>query len=277
MQPCDVLRGESAVVLGIPHAGTFIPDTLHSRLNAAGLALADTDWHIDKLYEDLLPGATLVKANFHRYVVDANRDPQGTSLYPGQNTTTLCPLTDFDGKPIYVTGEEPATDEIEARRQAWHAPYHAALKAEIDRVRKLHGTVLLYDCHSIRSKLPFLFDGRLPDLNIGTNDSMTCAPEIEDTAVSMCKAAEGYSFVLNGRFKGGWTTRHYGRPETGVHAVQMELAQRTYLTTETAPFAYDADKAGKLRKPLKTILNALAATATSLHKQKQDVTGADNG
>ena len=264
MQAVEVIRGDGPIVLGVPHAGTFVPDDIRERLNDTGLKLADTDWHVDRLYADMLPGATMVKANFHRYVIDANRDPEGVSLYPGQNTTSLCPTTDFDGRPIYHAGTEPVPHEIEARRLAWHAPYHAALAAELERVRARHGVAILYDCHSIRSVVPFLFEGTLPDFNTGTNTGTTCAPEIEAAVVGRTEAAEGYTSVLNGRFKGGWTTRHYGRPEEGFHAIQMELAQKTHLATEDTPFAYDEEKAEQLRVPLKDILSALADLAPTL-------------
>ena len=340
MQPVDVFRGDGPVVLGVPHAGTFVPDDIKARFNDTGLKLADTDWHVDRLYSDLLPGATMVKANFHRYVIDANRDPEGVSLYPGQNTTTLCPTTDFDGRPIYQSGMEPETGEIEARRLAWHAPYHAALQAEMERVRAKHGVAILYDCHSIRSVVPFLFEGTLPDFNTGTNNGTTCASAIEarrlawhapyhaalqaemervrakhgvailydchsirsvvpflfegtlpdfntgtnngttcasaiEAAVVACtQAAEGYTSILNGRFKGGWTTRHYGRPAEGFHAIQMELAQKTHLATEDTPFAYDEAKADRLRTHLKDILSALENLAPSLFQNNTQ--GANN-
>jgi N-formylglutamate deformylase len=274
MQPVDVFRGDGPVVLGVPHAGTFVPDDIKARFNDTGLKLADTDWHVDRLYSDLLPGATMVKANFHRYVIDANRDPEGVSLYPGQNTTTLCPTTDFDGRPIYQSGTEPQTSEIEARRLAWHAPYHAALQAEMERVRAKHGVAILYDCHSIRSVVPFLFEGTLPDFNTGTNNGTTCASAIEAAVVASTQAAEGYTSILNGRFKGGWTTRHYGRPAEGFHAIQMELAQKTHLATEDTPFAYDEAKADRLRTHLKDILSALENLAPSLFQNNTQ--GANN-
>ncbi len=274
MQPVDVFRGDGPVVLGVPHAGTFVPDDIKARFNDTGLKLADTDWHVDRLYSDLLPGATMVKANFHRYVIDANRDPEGVSLYPGQNTTTLCPTTDFDGRPIYQSGMEPETGEIEARRLAWHAPYHAALQAEMERVRAKHGVAILYDCHSIRSVVPFLFEGTLPDFNTGTNNGTTCASAIEAAVVACAQAAEGYTSILNGRFKGGWTTRHYGRPAEGFHAIQMELAQKTHLATEDTPFAYDEAKADRLRTHLKDILSALENLAPSLFQNNTQ--GANN-
>ena len=262
MTPVEVYQGTGPIVLGLPHTGTYVPDAIADRLNENGRLLADTDWHIDQLYAGLLPQVTTVRAVFHRYVIDANRDPEGQSLYPGQNTTTLVPLTDFDGHPIWSTPPDAA--DVAARRAAFHAPYHAALSAELARVRDLHGVAILYDCHSIRSRIPFLFDGTLPDFNIGTNMTTTCAPQIEAATARICAQADGYSHVINGRFKGGWTTRHYGRPAEGFHAIQMELAQSTYLAQETPPWIYDTAKAGRLRPHLASILTALADMAPTL-------------
>jgi len=262
--PVEVDRGDAPVILGLPHTGTWLPDDIAARLNATGRALADTDWHIHDLYAGLLPGVTTVRATFHRYLIDANRGPDDASLYPGQNTTGLCPTTDFDGLPIWRDGEAPRPDEIAARTAAFHAPYHAALAAEIARVRAAHGVAILYDAHSIRSRIPFLFDGTLPDLNVGTSDGATCAPSVEAVVLAACRAATGYTYVANGRFKGGWTTRHYGRPETGVHAIQMELAQSTYLAAEAPPWTLDPERADRLRGHLGTLLHALAALAPDL-------------
>ena len=254
MNPVEISRGDSPVILGLPHTGLHVPDDVLDRLSDTGRALADTDWNIHRLYADLLPGATTVRATFHRYVIDANRDPSGKSLYPGQNTTTLCPLIDFDNNPLYREGMEPDAAEIETRRAAFHEPYHAALRAEIERVRERHGVAVLYDCHSIRSVVPFLFEGTLPDFNIGDNDGTTCAPGITGIVETLCRRATDYTTVVNGRFRGGWTTRHYGRPETGVHAIQMELTQSSHLKAETSPFELDPDKTRKLRVVLADIL-----------------------
>ena len=262
MTPVDVKQGVGPIVLGLPHTGTYVPVCIAGDLNENGRALTDTDWHIDRLYDGLLPHVTTVRANFHRYVIDANRDPAGVSLYPGQNTTTLVPLTDFDGRDIW---QAPPTDaDIADRLAAYHAPYHAALAAELARVHETHGIAILYDCHSIRSDIPHLFDGTLPDLNIGTNEGATCAAVIETEVTRICAQAKGYSSVLNGRFKGGWTTRHYGQPNKGFHAIQMELAQSTYLTEEAAPWTYDPTKADRLRPLLRDILNALTDLAPTL-------------
>ncbi len=263
MQVFSVQRGDGPIVLGQPHGGTFVPDDIAARLNANGQNLADTDWHINQLYDGLRANATVVQSHVHRYVIDANRDPAGASLYPGQNTTTLVPLTDFDGQLIWVEGQEPSADEIESRRIAYHAPYHNALEQELERVRAKHGVAILFDCHSIRSKIPFLFEGTLPDMNIGTDGGVTCAPGIEAAAYEFSHSSP-YSTVLNGRFRGGWTTRRYGRPNEGLHAIQMELAQSTYLSTETPPWAFDDKKAERLRRWLVDILDAIQDTALEL-------------
>ena len=262
MTPVCVIQGTSPIVLGVPHTGTYVPDDIIANLNDNGRKLADTDWHIDLLYDGLLADVTTVKANFHRYVIDANRDPDGSSLYPGQNTTTLVPLTDFDGADIWKSA--PTSAEISKRRAQFHAPYHLALSAELARVRALHGVAILFDCHSIRSEIPFLFDGTLPDFNIGTNFGTTCAAQIEATATGICENADGYTATVNGRFKGGWTTRHYGQPASGVHALQMELAQSTYLVDEADPWTYDQGSADRLRPHLTQTLTALADLAPTL-------------
>lgn len=256
--PVQVSRGSSPVVLGLPHTGTWLPPEVRQALNRRGLVLADTDWHVEALYEGLLPQATVVRCQVHRYAIDVNRDPEGESLYPGQNTTGLCPETDFDGKPIYREGMAPDADAVARRRAAVHAPYHAAMRAEMERVRGLHGHAILFDCHSIRSQIPYLFAGRLPDFNVGTNGGVTCAPEIEGAVMRICESARPYASVLNGRFKGGWTTRAYGRPSEGWHAIQLELAQRTYMA-ESPPWRYEPAKAVRLRRYLRNILETLAA------------------
>ncbi len=262
MSRVEISRGDGPLVLGLPHTGTWLPDDVSAKLNDRGRALADTDWHIDRLYDGLVEGATTVRATFHRYLIDANRDPTGASLYPGQNTTGLVPLTDFDGKPIWDAPPDAA--EIEDRRQRYHAAYHAALEAELTGTRDRHGVAILYDCHSIRSRIPHLFPGTLPDFNIGTNGGTSCAAALEARVAATCAAHPEYSSVLNGRFKGGWTTRHYGRPREGIHAIQMELAQSAYLADEAPPWSYDRAKAHRLRPILTRILSDLAAMAATL-------------
>lgn len=263
----DVQRGSSPVVLGFPHTGTDVPPAIWDRLNENGRLLADTDWHIHTLYAGLLHEATTVRATFHRYVIDANRDPAGSSLYPGQNTTGLVPKTDFNGVPIWAADATPTEADHTERVAAFHAPYHAALAAEVARVKAIHGVAVLYDCHSIRSRIPFLFDGLLPDFNVGTDEGRSCDPAIAAATLAVVERATGYSHVLNGRFKGGWTTRHYGRPTTDVHAIQMELAQSTHLASESQPFAYDLDAAERLRPHLKAVLEAIESAALRTRTQ----------
>jgi len=227
-----VHRGDAPLVIAFPHGGTDLAG-LDEQFVSPWHAQIDTDWWIADLYAfaaDL--GATLVATTISRSVIDMNRDPSGASLYPGQATTELCPTTTFDGEPLYRF-DQPDEASITQRLNLYHRPYHDALTAELDRLQATHGRVVLYDAHSIRSHVPRLFDGELPQFNIGTNGGATCAPELETIVANIC-AASGRSHVVNGRFKGGWTTRHYGRPEDGVHAIQIELAQRGYMTEPDA-------------------------------------------
>ncbi|MEP9402098.1 N-formylglutamate deformylase [Sphingomonas sp. VNH70] len=257
-----VTRGDAPLVLGIPHAGTDIPADLEGRFVSPWLARKDADWWIDRLYAfaaDL--GATIVATPVSRSVIDCNRDPGGASLYPGQATTELCPTTTFDGEPLYRADEAPDAGEIAARRTAFFDPYHAALAGEIARLRDRHPRVVLYDCHSIRSRVPRLFDGELPQFNIGTDGGRTCDPALRDRVARIC-ADSGDSLVVDGRFRGGWTTRHYGRPATGVHAIQMELAMRGYLDEPAAvgadnwPAPLAPTRAARLTDTLLPVLRA---------------------
>lgn len=255
MKP-EVVIGQSPLLLAQPHGGIDIPKDIETRLSDLGRAKPDTDWHITRLYDGLVDDATRVSTPVHRYVIDANRDPADQSLYPGQNTTSLCPTTSFDGEAIYRPGQEPSADEIAERQRRFHQPYHDALAEQLERIHQRHGYAILYDCHSIRSRVPFLFDGKLPDFNIGSNDGASCAPEIETAVRATCQAASDYRSVVNGRFKGGWTTRHYGEPARGRHAIQMELAQCNYML-EQAPWSWHDESADKLRAILAVILQNL--------------------
>lgn len=234
-----VHQGSAPLVIAIPHGGTSLAG-LDDEFVSPWLARLDTDWWIAELYDfarDL--GASIVSTDISRSVIDMNRDPSGASLYPGQATTELCPTTSFDGEPLYKASAP--TIDSDARKVAYHSPYHAALDAELQRVKAQHGIAVLYDAHSIRSHVPRLFDGPLPQFNIGTNGTATCAPALEQALEEIC-AASGQSYVVNGRFKGGWTTRHYGQPSEGIHAIQMELAQRGYMDepTDFAPGQWPA-------------------------------------
>jgi len=219
-----VTRGDVPLVLSLPHTGLEIPPEYSRRLRSPWLARKDTDWWVNELYDFAASlGATTVRTGISRTVIDVNRDPSGRSLYPGQATTELCPTTTFDGEPLYENGFEPGAAEIAARRASFFDPYHEAIVQEIARLRKVHAAVVLYDCHSIRSRIPRLFAGELPTFNIGTYDGKSCSPQL----TSIIEAAVGdsgeFSRVTNGRFKGGYTIRHHGRPDKGVHGVQMEL------------------------------------------------------
>jgi N-formylglutamate deformylase len=221
-----VRRGSVPLLLCMPHTGTSIPPAIEAQLASPWLARKDTDWWIERLYEfaaDL--DASIVRTGVARSVIDPNRDPSGASLYPGQATTELCPTTTFDGEPLYRAGCAPAAEEIAARRREYFEPYHQAIQEEIERLRRLHPELVLYDCHSIRSAVPRLFAGTLPNFNIGSFSGASCAASLTQRIERLCDGT-GFSRVTNGRFKGGYTTRHYGRPQDGVHAVQMELACR---------------------------------------------------
>lgn len=259
-----VQRSNAPLILAMPHGGTDIPDALLADFHSAWHARRDADWYIANLYAGLVE-ATIISTDISRSVIDVNRDPTGKSLYPGQATTELCPMTDFDGAPLYARGG-PDQAEIARRRKTYFEPYHDALAAEIERLRKIHARVVVYDCHSIRSVVPRLFDGELPELNIGTNRGATCDPCL---VKSVASAIATHSHVIDGRFRGGWTTRHYGRPDRGVHAIQMELAIRAYLREPVAPSPdnwppdYDAAFAAPLRATLSRILEGATAFGTA--------------
>lgn len=252
------------LVLSQPHVGTEIPASLAARMTAAACQVSDTDWWVGRLYDFAADiDASVIRARYSRYVIDLNRDPEGKSLYPGQTTTDLCPVDTFDGQPLYQPGNEPNASEISARRRDYFAPYHAALLDALDAARRRHGYAILYDCHSIRSVVPRLFEGALPTFNIGTNSGRSCASVIEAAVATACAAAQGYSVAVNGRFKGGWITRHYGAPEENIHAVQMELAQCAYMD-ELPPWRYDQKKAARLKIILRVMIDKALNAASAL-------------
>jgi formiminoglutamase len=258
----EVVRGSAPLLVSIPHTGTDIPPEIEAVLTSPWRARKDADWRIENLYDFAAGrGATMVRTPISRTVIDVNRDPSGASLYPGQATTGLCPTDTFDGEPLYRHGREPDAAEISRRRVLYFAPYHAALSAEIARLRRAHENVVLYDCHSIRSVVPRLFEGELPHMNIGTNGGASCSPALQAAVESICDGSP-FSWVANDRFKGGWITREYGRPDRGVHAVQMELACRGYVDEPMPsvdegnwPPAYEASRARTMRETLQSILD----------------------
>jgi len=267
----EIRRGNAPLLVSFPHSGTEIVRRLEGRFVSPWLARKDTDWWIDRLYGfagDL--GATTVRTSVSRSVIDVNRDPSGASLYPGMATTELCPTTTFDGEPLYRPDDMPGGEEITSRRSTWFDPYHNTLAEEVARLRRVHPIVVLYDAHSIRSTIPRLFDGELPHFNIGTNSGASCSNALAEAVRNVCCTGSA-STALNGRFKGGWTTRRYGRPEAGVHAIQMELSCRAYLREPTVvtprswPVPFDATYAAPASKVLGRALRACLAFAQDLN------------
>lgn len=258
-----VRSGDSPLVVSIPHAGIDLPPEFACGLRSEWLARRDADWYLPQLYDFAADvDATVIRTTVSRTVVDVNRDPSGASLSPGMTTTALCPLETFDGEPLYEPGQEPDGMAVVARREAFHAPYHATLAAQIARLRARHSSVVVYDAHSIRSRIPRLFEGVLPHLNLGTNDARSCDPSLTAAVVGAIRES-GFTHVVNGRFKGGYVTRHCGQPEAGVHAIQMEIACRAYLDEPDAapsaanwPPAFDPARAAPLRALLRDILAA---------------------
>jgi N-formylglutamate amidohydrolase len=253
----QVHRGDSPLVIDVPHAGTFVPDAIGARLTPAARALADTDWHVDRLYA-FAPGvgATLLVATHSRYVVDLNRDPSGRPLYPGADNSELCPLRTFADEPVYAEDGVPDDTEVDARKVAYFAPYHAALAAELERARQRHGFAVLLDGHSIRSQVPRFFAGRLPDLNLGTARGASCGADLEALATDVLGSDARFTSVVNGRFTGGYVTRHYGQPHEGVHALQLEMAQACYMD-ESPPYRFESARAAPLSALLQRLVDAL--------------------
>jgi N-formylglutamate deformylase len=265
----EIRRGETPLVVSFPHTGIELPAEFAARLVSPWLARKDTDWYVERLYAMAIEfGATTVRTTISRTVIDVNRDPSGASLYPGQVTTALCPTETFDGEPLYRPGQAPDDAQIAARRARFFEPYHAALAQEIERLRARHGRVVLYDAHAIRSRVPRLFRGELPHLNIGTNRGAGCAAALIRLVEQACEDPH-FSRVTDGRFVGGWTTRRYGAPRHNVHALQMELACRGYLDEPVAPDPgnwpppFEPARAAALSALLRRVLAACANFAVS--------------
>jgi N-formylglutamate deformylase len=258
-------RGSSPLLVSIPHLGTEIPEDLKPLYAPRALAIEDADWHLDRLYE-FLPalGASVLHPRYARYLVDLNRPPDDAPMYPGASNTELCPTRFFNGDALYREGNAPSPEERAARREQYWRPYHEALQAEIARIRDAHGFVLLWDAHSIRSEIPWLFDGRLPDLNIGTADGASADASIAQAVVDAAAADPGYSHVLNGRFKGGYITRRYGRPAQQVHAVQLEMCQSVYMQ-EVPPYAYLEPLARQVQPTLAAMVGAALEACQALY------------
>ncbi len=249
--------GRVPVLVDIPHAGTHLPSGIAGRLTDAARALPDTDWHVDRLYDfAAASGCAVLVATHSRYVVDLNRDPSGRALYPGATNTGVCPTETFAGDALYRPGRAPDAAEIEARIARYWRPYHARLAGILEDMRARFGVAVLFDAHSIRAEVPRLFEGRLPDLNLGTADGRSADRDLEGRILEILESAEGCTSVLNGRFKGGYITRHYGRPADGVHALQLEMAQSVYME-EAPPFRYREDLAARIRPTLERAIAEL--------------------
>ncbi|MCH8686033.1 N-formylglutamate deformylase [Pedomonas mirosovicensis] len=257
----DFAQGTLPLLISIPHAGTELPDALRQRLSPPARAVPDTDWHVEKLYAFAAAmGASVLKANYSRYVVDLNRPTDGALLYPGQRETGLCPLITFNDEPLYAPGDEPGAEEVAERVTAYWKPYHDRLAATLEAIKARHGFAVLWDAHSIRSRVPVLFEGRLPDFNLGTGAGTACPAEVAEDLLAVARSADGFSAVLNGRFKGGYITRHYGRPEDNIIAVQLELAQSAYMD-EGQPLLWDASRAEAAQQVIERLLRALVERA----------------
>ncbi len=262
MDPYRFTAGAAPLLVSMPHVGTEVPAEQVARMTEAGLSLADTDWHVDRLYGFLGDlGASVIAATQSRYVIDLNRPADGQPLYPGASNTGLCPTTTFAEQPIYRAGEKPGEAEIALRRRFVWQPYHDRLRAELDAIKARHGLAILWDAHSIRSRVPRFFEGRLPDLNLGSAGGVSADPELIARLSQVAEtegAAAGYSHALDGRFKGGFITRSFGHPARGVHAVQLELSQITYMD-EAPPFGFRDDLAAGVRPVLRRLLETMLA------------------
>ncbi|ACY30921.1 MULTISPECIES: N-formylglutamate deformylase [Comamonas] len=255
-------QGTAPLLISMPHTGTHVPADIAARLTPEGREVHDTDWHMPQLYDFAKAlGASILVATHSRYVIDLNRPPDGASLYPGQSVTGLCPVDGFDSKPLYASKDlEPDEAEVARRRELYWQPYHAQLRAELDRIKSQHGVAMLWDAHSIRSVLPRFFEGKLPDLNLGTADGKSCAPALAQQLLDIARQAPDHTSVLNGRFKGGFITRNYGQPEQGFHAVQLEMTQSSYMQ-EQMPFDYLPEVAARIQPTMQRLLQAVLAFA----------------
>ncbi len=248
-------RGNGPLLVSMPHVGTNLPPAVQEKLTEQGRKVTDTDWHLDKLYDFLADmGVSILMAHNSRSVIDLNRDAGGKLLYPGQNETELCPTTSFDNQPLYQKGLAPDQAEILRRKDIYWQPYHDKISRELDRIKAQFGYALLWDAHSIQSHVPRFFEGVLPDLNLGTGNGTACAAEMAQKLCAIAKESD-FSAVLNGRFKGGYITRHYGNPAQNIHAFQLEISQITYMDEEPT-FAFQEERAKKLRPTLKKMIEA---------------------
>jgi N-formylglutamate deformylase len=250
-------RGSAPLLISAPHVGTAIPADQQPRYTERALMAEDTDWFLDRLYAFALDlGASFIVPQHSRYLIDLNRPSSNQPMYAGQNNTELCPTRHFTGDAIYRAGQAPDEAEIRRRVARYWQPYHDELQAEVERLRTLHGHVVLFDAHSIKSELPWLFEGTLPHLNLGTVGGSSCAPALRSALAAVLQGQDRYSHVVDGRFKGGHITRAYGRPQQHVHTVQLEMCWRAYMD-ETPPYVWNGGRAAEVTPLLRTLVRAM--------------------
>lgn len=248
-------QGTIPLLISMPHVGTEIPADILEQMEPVATHLDDTDWHLPRLYDFAIAmGASVLIPTYSRYVIDLNRPSDNANLYPGQDTTSLCPIDTFHKKTLYAEGKTPSEEEIQRRVDTYWHPYHDALQAEIARLKLAHGGVCLWEAHSILSTVPRFFEGKLPDFNFGTLNGQTCAAGWGESLLSIVQQQDTYTGVLNGRFKGGYITRAYGNPAENIHSIQLELSQATYME-EVRPYSYTTTKAEPTQVILKALLN----------------------
>ena len=258
MDTYTLYRGTAPLLISLPHDGTAVPDDIAARLTDSARRVPDTDWHVSKLYDFARElGASMIVPKYSRYVIDLNRPPDDVSLYPGQNTTGLCPHVQFTGEPVYRDGQDPDEAEVAERVERYWRPYHRALAGELQRIHAQHGRAGLWEGHSIKGVVPFLFEGRLPDLNLGTAGGTSCSASLQSRLESVLESQDRHDFVVNGRFKGGYITRQYGDPAQNIQAVQLEISQRIYMDEEA--FAWDEAKATRTQRVLTDLLQQMLA------------------
>ncbi len=259
--PSDVFtlhQGTVPLLVSVPHAGQLLPPSMNATMEPRAFNLEDTDWYLDQLFDIARAlGASLITPRYSRYVIDLNRPGDNAPMYPGANNTELCPTRFFTGDPLYRPGMAPGNDEVDQRRQRYWQPYHDTLSSEMQRLHVQHGHAVLFDGHSIKAELPWLFEGRLPDLNLGTANGTSCAPSMRDALAKVLDANPGYTHVVDGRFKGGYITRHYGRPAQGWHAVQLEMGWHLYADDSVAPPAWSDPRAARLRPLLRALMQTM--------------------
>ena len=257
----DFHRGPLPLLISVPHAGTEVPDELRHRFTSVGQRLPDTDWHVDRLYDfarDM--GASILIANYSRYVVDLNRSPDSRALYDAVPTSPVCAAVTFTGDSIYLADQAPAPAEIRERVESYWRPYHAQIEDELQRMVDQFGYAVLWDAHSVASEVPGLFAGVLPEFNLGTRDGAACPRHVGDALLQLLTEDGEFGAVLDGRFKGGYITEHYGSPAQKIFAVQLELAQRAYLDESAHP-DWQPDRAYRAQELIAQLLGRLLKLA----------------